>query len=204
MSGNPCEGSVNEEHLTQGEYLDTPGISSPGTTSADSGTIDNNLSTSIDRQYITHPRDNLLLEYDDNGQNIEIHLRMGGHHYASVYLPEKQQETDKARQARYDSYAKKEPRWKVVEDEQWETKRKEPIQAHLEALHEAYGNVDPEYTVFAFGGTIPPEEVDAGTLSIHVARWGSLDEVDTRFDGQIGKQAQAAKSRKKAPGAGRE
>jgi len=84
----------------------------------------------------------------------------------------------------YDRYEEEDRFRKAKEAEPWELKKKEPIQIHLQALHQAYRNIDPAYTVFAFGGTIPPDEIDAGKLIIEVKRWGSLDEVDCRFDGQ--------------------
>jgi hypothetical protein len=56
--------------------------------------------------------------------------------------------------------------------------RQEPIQAHLEALHQAFWNVDPEYTVFAFGGTIPKEEISCEELVLRVWKDVSGKELD--------------------------
>jgi hypothetical protein len=58
--------------------------------------------------------------------------------------------------------------------------RQEPIQAHLEALHQAFWNVDPEYTVFAFGATIPEEEISCEELGLRVWRDVSEKEVDIK------------------------
>jgi hypothetical protein len=58
--------------------------------------------------------------------------------------------------------------------------RQEPIQAHLEALHQAFWNVDPEYKVFAFGGTIPKEEVSSEELILRVWRDVSEKKVDIK------------------------
>jgi hypothetical protein len=56
--------------------------------------------------------------------------------------------------------------------------KQEPIQAHLENLHRAFWSVDPDYTIFAFGGTISRDQVDAGKLALRV--WKStLDTCDT-------------------------
>ena len=52
--------------------------------------------------------------------------------------------------------------------------RQEPIQTHLEALHQAFWNVDPEYTVFAFGGTVPKEEISCEELVLRV--WKDVSE----------------------------
>jgi len=77
------------------------------------------------------------------------------------------------------------------------TKRTQPIQVHLEAFHQAYQHVDPEYTVFAFGGTIPSDEVDAGKLTLHVTRRVLLEDESCRFDGQMRKTGTVGKGRKK-------
>jgi hypothetical protein len=58
--------------------------------------------------------------------------------------------------------------------------RQEPIQAHLEALHQAFWNVDPEYTVFAFGGTIPKEEISCEELVLRVWKDVSEKKVDVK------------------------
>jgi hypothetical protein len=58
--------------------------------------------------------------------------------------------------------------------------RQEPIQAHLEALHQAFWNVDPEYTVFAFGGTIPKEELSCEELVLRVWKDVSEQKVDVK------------------------
>jgi hypothetical protein len=52
--------------------------------------------------------------------------------------------------------------------EQRAREKAEPIQAHLEFLHHAFQNVDPKYTIFAFGGRIPSEEVDCKDLKLKV------------------------------------
>jgi hypothetical protein len=110
---------------------------------------------------------------------------------------EDQRESERARQAIYDQWDEEERRMKALEAEEWALKRKAPIQAHLNALHEAYRNVDPEYTVFAFGGTIPTDEIDAGGLTLHVAHRVSLDEAGSRFDGQMKKKGDVGQRRKK-------
>jgi hypothetical protein len=96
-----------------------------------------------------------------------------------------------------DQWDEEERRTKSLEAEEWALKRKAPIQAHLQALHQAYRNVDPEYTVFAFGGTIPSNEIDAGKLTLNVAHRVSLDEAGSRFDGQMKKTGDVGKRRKK-------
>lgn len=53
-------------------------------------------------------------------------------------------------------------------EEQRALERQEPIQAHLENLHHAFWNVDPDYTVFAFGGTISRGEVDIRQMALRV------------------------------------
>jgi hypothetical protein len=58
--------------------------------------------------------------------------------------------------------------------------RQEPIQAHLEALHQAFWNVDPEYTVFAFGGTIPKEEISCEELVLRVWKDAGKKEGDVK------------------------
>jgi hypothetical protein len=62
-------------------------------------------------------------------------------------------------------------------DERWVLERQEPIQAHLEALHQAFWNVDPDYTVFAFGGTIPKEEISCEELVLRVWKDANVKEV---------------------------
>jgi hypothetical protein len=52
--------------------------------------------------------------------------------------------------------------------EQREREKTAPIQAHLEALHHAFRNVDPKYTIFAFGGTIPSTKIKCEDLKIRV------------------------------------
>lgn len=110
---------------------------------------------------------------------------------------EDERESERARQAIYDQWEEEERRMKALEAEEWEAKRKAPIQAHLQASHEAYRNVDPEYTVFAFGGNIPADEIDAGKLTLHVAHRVSLEEASCRFDGQMKKTGDIGKRRKK-------
>jgi hypothetical protein len=58
--------------------------------------------------------------------------------------------------------------------------RQEPIQIRLEALHQAFWNVDPGYTVFAFGGTIPKEEISCEDLVLRVWRDARQKEVDIK------------------------
>jgi hypothetical protein len=58
--------------------------------------------------------------------------------------------------------------------------RQEPIQAHLEALHQAFWNVDPEYTVFAFGGTIPKEEISCEEMVLRVWKDAGDEEGDVK------------------------
>ena len=53
-------------------------------------------------------------------------------------------------------------------EEQRASERQEPIQAHLENLHHAFWNVDPDYTVFAFGQTIPRDQVDIRQMALRV------------------------------------
>jgi hypothetical protein len=62
-------------------------------------------------------------------------------------------------------------------DERRVSERQEPIQAHLEALHKAFWSVDPEYTVFAFGGTIPKEEISCEELVLRVWKDANVKEV---------------------------
>jgi hypothetical protein len=52
--------------------------------------------------------------------------------------------------------------------EQREREKRAPIQAHLEALHHAFRNVDPRYTIFAFGGTIPSTKIKCEDLTLRV------------------------------------
>jgi hypothetical protein len=52
--------------------------------------------------------------------------------------------------------------------EQREREKTAPIQAHLEALHHAFRNVDPRYTIFAFGGTIPSTKIKCEDLTLRV------------------------------------
>jgi len=107
-------------------------------------------------------------------------------------------------QAIYDRWDEEKRIRLALEAEEWAAKRNQPIQAHLEALHQAYQHVDPEYTVFAFGGTIPSDEVDAGKLTLHVTRRVLLEHESCRFDGQMGKQDQFGKGRKKGARSPRE
>jgi hypothetical protein len=189
MTGTPYEDPILVQSSSQGEYADAPGSSSPDTTSTSSNTIENHPSTSTDRQPITLQSSDALPERD----NI-IPITDGEYRYASELAVEDEEEGDVASQGSNDCYCEEARR----EIKNCKVKRKEQIQAHLEALHQAYRNVDPEYTVFAFGGTILPEEVDAGKLTLHVASWGSLDEGDARFDGQIRKQGNTVKRRMRA------
>jgi hypothetical protein len=53
---------------------------------------------------------------------------------------------------------------------QREHKRQEPMQSHLENLHQAVRNVGPNFTVFAFGGTISPEQVSTLDLVLRVTK----------------------------------
>jgi len=53
-------------------------------------------------------------------------------------------------------------------EEQRALEQQEPIQAHLENLHQAFWNVDPDYTVFAFRGTIPRDQVDIRQMALWV------------------------------------
>jgi hypothetical protein len=67
---------------------------------------------------------------------------------------------------------------------QREKERQEPMQSHLENLHQAVRNVDPNFTVFAFGGTIPQEQVSTQDLVLRVSKQNepvlvpTLDKVD--------------------------
>jgi hypothetical protein len=185
MSDTPHKGYINVDTKEE----DTNAPTSRDASSVGSGTIDNGLSTCIDPILITLPSNDDLP--DDDNKSSFMDKGCGN---ASVTVAEDEQGSDVARLARYDRYEDEARR----EIEKWEAKRKEPIQIHLEALHQAYRNVDPEYTVFAFGGTIPPEEIDAGNLTLHVASWGSLGEENTRFDGQMRKQGNVVKRRKRA------
>jgi hypothetical protein len=189
MTGTPHGDPITVQSSSQGEYADAPGSSSPDTTSTSSNTIENHPSTSTDRQPITLQSSDALSEQDDI-----IPIRNGEYGYASERAVQNEEEGDVASQGSNDLYCEEAQK----ENKNCKVKRKGPIQAHLEALHQAYRNVDPEYTVFAFGGTIPPEEVDAGKLTLHVASWGSLDEGDARFDGQTRKEGNVVKRRKRA------
>jgi len=44
----------------------------------------------------------------------------------------------------------------------------DPIQSHLEFIHQAFSNVDPEFTIFAFGGTIPADQIKCEDLRLRV------------------------------------
>jgi hypothetical protein len=191
MTGTPLEDPITVQSSSQGGYANAPGSSSPDTTSTPSNTVENHPSTSTDRQPIALQSSDALSEHD----NI-VPIRDGEYGYASELAVQNEEEGDVASQGSNDLYCEEARR----EIKSCEVKRKEPIQAHLEALHlhQAYINVDPEYTVFAFGGTIPPEEIDAGNLTLHVASWGSLGEENTRFDGQMRKQGNVVKRRKRA------
>jgi hypothetical protein len=100
---------------------------------------------------------------------------------------EDERESDTVREATFDHWDEEERKMKGLEAEEWALKRKAPIQAHLQALHESYRDVDPEYPVFAFGGTIPADEIDAEKLTLRVAHRVSLEEASCRFDGQMKK-----------------
>jgi len=56
--------------------------------------------------------------------------------------------------------------------------RADPIQAHLEFLHQAFRNVDPKFTVFAFGGTISSDQVDCKDCILRVWKDHSIGVVD--------------------------
>jgi len=46
--------------------------------------------------------------------------------------------------------------------------RADPIQAHLEFIHQAFSNVDPKFTIFAFGGTILADQIKCEDLRLRV------------------------------------
>lgn len=55
-------------------------------------------------------------------------------------------------------------------EEKRNLERQQPIQKHLQALHQACCNVDPDYTVFAFGGIISSDQVDCEDLVLRVLK----------------------------------
>ena len=153
---------------------------------------DINITTPSDKQHTAPPNiGDMIVNDGDGGAGDAGHVDRG-------QMPEEDdRESERARQAIYDQWDEEERKMKALEAEDWALKRKAPIQAHLQALHEAYRNVDPEYTVFAFGGTIPSDEVDAENLTLHVSRRVSVDEAGSRFDGQMRKKGNVDKRRKK-------
>ena len=46
--------------------------------------------------------------------------------------------------------------------------RADTIQAHLEFIHQAFSNVDPKFTIFAFGGTISADQIKCEDLRLRV------------------------------------
>jgi hypothetical protein len=191
MSDNAAEGSRHIERLSEVMDPDSPGIASP-TPAPDDSQRDIDITTPSDNQHTAPPGIGDLPMYDGDSGSGYV-----GQADRSQVPEEEERESERARQAIYDQWDEEERRMKALEAEEWASKRKAPIQAHLQALHEAYRNVDPEYTVFAFGGTIPSNEVDAGKLTLNVAHRVSLDEAGSRFDGQMKKTGDVGKRRKK-------
>ena len=161
---------------------ESPSIASPNPAPDDSQR-DVDTSPFSDKQHTATP--NIM-----NMPDIEVNDGFGdlGQPEGSPIGKNDERESNADRRAIYDQWDQKERRMKTREAEGWSLKRTAPIQAHLHALHEAYRNVDPEYTVFAFGGTIPANEIDAGKLTLHVASRVSVDEAGSRFDGQMRKK----------------
>lgn len=58
----------------------------------------------------------------------------------------------------------------------------DPIQTHLEFIHQAFSNVDPEFMIFAFGGTIPADQVKCEDLQLRV--WQSPSTSTGQADGK--------------------
>jgi hypothetical protein len=58
----------------------------------------------------------------------------------------------------------------------------DPIQTHLEFIHQAFSNVDPEFTIFAFGGTIPADQIKSSDLQLRV--WQQLSTTTGQADGK--------------------
>lgn len=189
MSGFPSADPINVDLSSRGGFADAPGNSYPDHASADSETIEHKPSTSAERLPITLQSSDISPEDENTLPNTD-----GGYGYTREIAARYKEEDDVARRAIFSRYSEDARR----EVENCEAKRKDPIQTHLDALHQSYRNVDPEYTVFAFGGTIPPKEVDAASLTLHVVSWRSLDEEKSRFDGQMRKQGKVAKRRKRA------
>jgi hypothetical protein len=159
---------------------------------SDDSQRDIDITTPSDKQH-TAPQNIVDMSgHEGNGGSEDV-----GHNNRSQAPEEDEPESERARLAIYDQWDEEERRIKSLEAEEWALKRKAPIQAHLQALHQAYRNVDPEYTVFAFGGTIPSNEIDAGKLTLNVAHRVSLDEAGSRFDGQMKKTGDVGKRRKK-------
>jgi len=175
------------EQLPDGMDLELPGIASPNPAPDDSQR-DVDVSSSSDKLHTAPPNIVNMSGYEGDGRCGEI---------GSPVREDQEQESDAARQAIYDQWDEEERRMTALEAEEWALKRRSPIQIHLQALHEAYRNVDPEYTVFAFGGTILSDEVDAESLTLHVARRKSADEAGSRFDGQMRKKGDVGQRRKK-------
>lgn len=59
-------------------------------------------------------------------------------------------------------------------EEQRVLEKQEPIEGqplkidHVDSLHHAFWNVNPDYTLFAFGGTIPKDQVDMRQMALRV------------------------------------
>jgi hypothetical protein len=185
MSDTGAEGLGDIGRLSGGIDPESPSIASPNSAPDDSP-------RDVDHQHTAPPDVGDLSLYDGDGGAGDVR-----HANRSQIPEEDERESERARQAIYDQWDEEERRMKALEAEEWEAKRKAPIQAHLQALDEAYRNVDPEYTAFAFGGTIPADEIDAGKLTLHVAHRVSLDEAGSRFDGQMKKTGDVGKRRKK-------
>jgi len=181
----------HSEQLPDGMDPKLPGITSPNPAPDDSQR-DVDVSSSSDKLHTAPPNIVNMAGYEGDGRYGEMEHAKG-----SPVREDDERESDAARQAIYDQWDEEERRMKALEAEEWALKRKAPIQKHLQALHEAYRNVDPEYTVFAFGGTIPANEIDAGSLTLHVARRVSRDEAGPRFDGQMRKKGDVGQRRSK-------
>jgi len=186
--------SSSSEHVSREIETFCPGKntkSSPDHASDDSQR-DFDITTPSDKQRTAPPNIGDLIVYDgDGGSGDVVHADRG------QVAEEDERESERARQAIYEQWDEEERKMKALEAEEWALKRKAPIQAHLQALHQAYRNVDPEYTVFAFGGTISGNEIDAGNLTLHVSRRVSVVEAGSRFDGQMRKKGNVDKRRKK-------
>jgi hypothetical protein len=191
MSDTAAEGTRHAERASVSMDSESPSIASLNPAPDDSQR-DVDITPSSDKQHIAPAIIVDMSDYEgDSGAGDMRHANR------SQVPGEDERESERARQAIYDQWDEEERRMKALEAEEWALKRKEPIQAHLQALHEAYRNVDPEYTVFAFGGTIPSNEVDAGKLTLHVAHRVSPDEAASRFDGQMKKKGDVGPRKKK-------